>query len=58
MRSQILGKDDLPSLNETIAIILAEEGQRSVMMEPPQVESSALISKPVTNRAVDKQGDS
>ena len=29
VRSQILGKDDLSSLNETIAIILAEEGRRT-----------------------------
>ena len=26
-------------------------------MEPQQAESSTLVSKPVTNRIVDKQGD-
>lgn len=31
---QVLGKEEVPSLNETIAIIHGEEGQRGVMMEP------------------------
>ena len=43
VRVQILGKDDLPSLNETIALVLAEEGRRGVMMEAHTVESSALV---------------
>ncbi|TXG60611.1 hypothetical protein EZV62_015184 [Acer yangbiense] len=42
---QILGKDDLPSLNETISMVRAEEGRRGVMMnETPAIESSALLS--------------
>jgi hypothetical protein len=46
VRVQILGKEELPSLNETIAIILAEEGRRGVMIATPALESSALLSKP------------
>ncbi|KAA3464562.1 Retrovirus-related Pol polyprotein from transposon TNT 1-94 [Gossypium australe] len=34
VRVQILGKSDLPSLNEAISIIRAEEGCWSVMLEP------------------------
>ena len=42
---RVLGKEDLPSLNETISIIGAEEGRRGVMMnETPMVESSAMLS--------------
>lgn len=41
VRIQILGKEDLPSLNETIAIVLAEEGRRGVMVDTPTVEGSA-----------------
>ena len=32
VRVQILGKQDLPSLNETISIICAEEGRRSLCL--------------------------
>ena len=31
---QVLRKEEVPSLNETIAIIREEEGQRGVMIEP------------------------
>ena len=42
---RVLGKEDLPSLNETISIVGAEEGRRGVMMnETPMVESSAMLS--------------
>ena len=33
LQVQILGKDDLPPLNETIALVLVEEGRRGVMIE-------------------------
>ena len=37
---QVLGKVDLPSINETISIIGAEEGRRGVMMnETPTVKA-------------------
>ena len=42
---QVLGKGDLPSLNETISIIRVEEGKRGVMLnETPTLESSARLS--------------
>ena len=31
---QVLRKEEVPSLNETIAIIREEEGRRGVMIEP------------------------
>ena len=39
---QIFGKTDLPSLNETIAIVPAEESQRDVMLKDQAVEGSTL----------------
>ena len=45
VRVQILGKEDLPSLNETISMIRVEEERRGVMMnETPIAESSVLLS--------------
>lgn len=44
VRVQILGKE-LPSLNETISIVRAEESRRGVMLEPaPAIEGSAMAS--------------
>ena len=34
IRVQVLGKEEIPSLNETIAIIRGEEGRRGVVMGP------------------------
>ena len=34
VRIQILGKEDTPSLEETISLIRAEESRRSIMLEP------------------------
>lgn len=45
VRVQILGKEDLPSLNETMAIIRTEEGRRSVMLETQINEGSTLMTK-------------
>lgn len=45
MRVQILGKEDLSSLNETMTIIRTKEGQRSVMLETQINEGSALVAK-------------
>lgn len=41
---QILGKGELPSLNEIIALIRAE-GRRGVMIGTPITESSTLVTK-------------
>ncbi|XP_027180646.1 uncharacterized protein LOC113779297 [Coffea eugenioides] len=44
VRIQILGKERLSSLNETISLIRAEENRREVMLEPKTLEGSAMIS--------------
>ena len=52
VRVQILGKEDLPSLNETIAIVCAEEERRGVMLETPMVENSALMTRKMQHSSV------
>ena len=42
VRVQVLGKEDVPSLSEVFSIIRAEEGRRSVMLDFPTFEGSAL----------------
>ena len=45
VRVQVLGKEELPSMKETISIIWTEESRRIVvMLEPQLVEGSAMIS--------------
>lgn len=44
VRVQILGKEDLPSLNEAISLIRAEESRRGVMLDIQPLSGSALIS--------------
>lgn len=44
VRIQILGRDQIPPLNEVIAIIRSEESRRGVMLKPQTVESSAMIA--------------
>ena len=63
VRVQILGKEEVQSLNETISLIRAEESRRGVMLEPQTVEGSAMVTKkdqpPLTaaeNRRVEGQG--
>lgn len=41
---QILGKEDFPSLNKTVALIRAKEGRRGVRIETPGTKSSALVT--------------
>ncbi|XP_020677216.1 uncharacterized protein LOC110095849, partial [Dendrobium catenatum] len=43
VRVQILGKEEMSSLNETISLIRAEESRQGVMLEPKAVESSAMV---------------
>ncbi|XP_021626243.1 uncharacterized protein LOC110625052 isoform X2 [Manihot esculenta] len=50
LRAQVLGKEELPSLDEVIAIFLAEEGRRGVTIETQRVESSALVSRNTTTK--------
>lgn len=47
VRVQILGREDLPSLNETISIIRVEEGWRSVILETYRGDSLALVTKTI-----------
>ncbi|XP_071926035.1 uncharacterized protein [Coffea arabica] len=44
VRVQILGKERLSSLNETISLIRTEENRQEVMLEPKTLEGSAMIS--------------
>ncbi|KAI9196243.1 hypothetical protein LWI28_022206 [Acer negundo] len=45
VRVQILGKDELPSLNSAISMVRAEESRRSVMLQSQPIDRSAMISK-------------
>ena len=47
---QILGKEDLFSLNEVISIVCVEESRRGVMLETSLVESFALVSIKAQNQ--------
>lgn len=42
---QILGKKDVPSLEEAISMIHAKESQRSVILEPQLINRFALATK-------------
>ncbi|KAL5549794.1 hypothetical protein UlMin_005025 [Ulmus minor] len=44
VRVQILGKEELPTLNETISIVRTEESRRGVMLEALSNEGSAMLS--------------
>ena len=49
---QVLGKEEVPSLNKTIVIIHGEERQRGVMMEPQLTNGLALVTKNANPKAV------
>ncbi|GAV88664.1 UBN2_3 domain-containing protein [Cephalotus follicularis] len=42
---QILRKEEIPSLEETISLIRAEESRRGIMLEPQAFEGSALVTQ-------------
>ncbi|KAI9195707.1 hypothetical protein LWI28_017357 [Acer negundo] len=50
VRVQILGKDELPSLNSAIFMVRAEESRRSVMLQSQPVDGSAMVSKQGSNK--------
>ena len=53
IRVQVLGKEEIPSLHETIAIIRGERRMKnSYMMEPQPADGSALVTKAANLRAV------
>ena len=47
---QVLGKEEVPSLNETIVIICG--GQRGVMMESQSTDNSTLVTKDANPKAI------
>ncbi|TXG72343.1 hypothetical protein EZV62_000922 [Acer yangbiense] len=44
VRVQILGKNELPSLNEVISMVRAEKSRRGVMLQPSPLEGLAMVS--------------
>lgn len=52
IRVQILGRVELPTLEEVISIVKAEESRRAVMLDssPATIESSALVAAKKDNR--------
>lgn len=50
-----MGKEDLPSLKETIAIIRVEGGRRGVTVLSLSTESSTMVSKGMKNSNPDQQ---
>ena len=47
----VLGKEEVPSLNETIVIICGK-GQRGVMMEPQLTDNSTFVTKYANPKAI------
>ncbi|RVW99623.1 hypothetical protein CK203_021454 [Vitis vinifera] len=45
VRIQILGKQEVPRVNEVVALIRGEESQRSVMLEPQTLDGSTIVAK-------------
>ena len=45
VRVQIIGKEEMPSLEETISLIRAEESRRDIMLESQTVDASTLVTK-------------
>ncbi len=45
VRIQILGKEEVPPLNEVIALVRAEESRRGIMLEPKDLEGSAMVAR-------------
>ncbi|XP_047179225.1 uncharacterized protein LOC124846055 [Vigna umbellata] len=48
VRIQILGKEKVPELNEVMAIIRSEESRRSLMIETPIEDNSAMLIEGAT----------
>lgn len=60
VRIQILGKPEVPSLNEVVAIVRSEESRRNLMLDSPSIENSAMIaenSKGGSHTKVEKKND-
>lgn len=50
VRIQILGKEEVSSLNEVISLVWAEESRRGVMLEPQSIDGSAMVVTSDPNR--------
>lgn len=44
LQVQVLAKEELPSMNEVIFIIHAEESWKCVMLEPSSIDGSAMVA--------------
>lgn len=51
VRVQILGKEETPSLEETISLVRAKDSRRGIMLEPQVLDGSALV-----NNLIHKKG--
>jgi len=54
VRIQILGREKVPRLNEVMEIIWSEENRRSLMLETPISESSAMVAEGITTMVTDE----
>ena len=54
VRIQILGRPEVPSLNETVSLVRVEESSRGIMLDLPSVDSSALLSSKPQGFTFDK----
>ena len=50
---QILGKEEMPSLEEVISIIMSEESRRAIMLEPQVLEGSTLTIRTEQMKALE-----
>ena len=59
IRIQILGRQELPSLNEVVAMVRSEESRRNLMLDTPTIESSAMVAEHIKRdpRNVEKRKD-
>jgi hypothetical protein len=57
VRIQILGKPQVPSLNEVVSIVRNEESGRNLMLDTPSIESLAMITRGGGLPKVEKKGE-
>ncbi|TXG48410.1 hypothetical protein EZV62_027704 [Acer yangbiense] len=55
VRIQILGREELPPLNEAISMVRAEESRGSLMLEPSTSEGSAMVSNSSKSRSLNPE---
>ena len=52
---KFLCKEDFPSLNEVIALVIAEESRRGIMLEPVITDGSTMVAKGDTQELLLRQ---